>query len=64
MEQFNEMLENRPDEVAGDVFDLLLSLSSFSEFKELMLSYKAQNSGNAKASGFGPLVTPLAVSNR
>ena len=64
MEEFNEMLENRPDEVAGDIFDLLLSLSSFSEFKDLMLSYKAENNENQKSFSFGPLVTPLAVANR
>jgi len=28
------------DEISGDVFDLLLSLSDFGEFKELMLEHK------------------------
>jgi hypothetical protein len=28
------------DEVTGDVFDLLLSLSDFEEFKQLMLACK------------------------
>jgi hypothetical protein len=33
--------EERADELYGDVFDLLMTLSSFDAFKELMLSYKA-----------------------
>ena len=28
------------DEISGEIFDLLLSLSDFTEFKDLMLSYK------------------------
>eukprot|EP00937_MAST-01D_sp_MAST-1D-sp2_P005866 g5866.t1 len=47
MEEFGAMLEARPDEVTGDVFDTLLSLSEFDEFKALMLSYKARDEGGS-----------------
>ena len=41
MAEFSGMLEHRKDELYGDVFDLLMTLSSFDAFKELMLAYKA-----------------------
>lgn len=28
------------DEISGEIFDLLVSLGDFTEFKEMMLSYK------------------------
>ena len=34
------MLLSRQDEMDTEIFDLLLSLSDFDEFKEVMLSYK------------------------
>ena len=45
MEEFQDMLENREGEICGDIFDLLLSLSDFQEFKDTMLSYKAASEG-------------------
>ena len=45
MEEFQDMLENREGEICGDIFDLLLSLSDFQEFKDTMLSYKAAAQG-------------------
>jgi len=40
------------DEVSGDVFDLLLSIGDFTEFKDLMLSHKrAAASSSGKAAG-------------
>ena len=32
------------DEISGEIFDLLLSLGDFTEFKEMMLSYKRAHS--------------------
>ena len=67
MEEFNGMLEERQGEICGDIFDLLLSLSDFGEFKDLMLSFKAQSAqgGGANKStpafiGMAPVVTPFA----
>ncbi len=40
MERFEEMLVKRQDEIAGEIFDLILSLGDFTEFKELILAYK------------------------
>ena len=40
MRRFEEMLLSRQDEMDTEIFDLLLSLSDFDEFKEVMLSYK------------------------
>ena len=40
MSEFSDMLASRPDEIMGDIFDTLMSLSDFNEFKELMLSHK------------------------
>ena len=38
------------DEISGEIFDLLLSLGEFTEFKEMMLSYKRARS---EAKGVG-----------
>ena len=54
MAEFSGMLERRKDELYGDVFDLLMTLSSFEAFKELMLAYKAEaEAGQAAAAGAG-----------
>jgi ADP-ribosylation factor 2-binding protein len=67
MEEFQEMLEDRSDQICGDIFDLLLSLSDFGEFKDLMLSFKAQKAGGGADKsmmsggfvGLAPVVTPF-----
>lgn len=40
MQDFMSQLAERRDEITGDVFDLLLGLSDFDEFKQMMLAYK------------------------
>jgi ADP-ribosylation factor 2-binding protein len=46
MNTFMEMLQNRePEELEGDVFELLETLGDFTSFKELMLSHKEKNEG-------------------
>lgn len=47
MTEFAEMLAKREGtgELDGDAFDLLMTLSSFDAFKELMLAYKAEKHG-------------------
>eukprot|EP00954_Amorphochlora_amoebiformis_P015947 1252194-Amorphochlora_amoeboformis.AAC.1 len=32
---------DRPDEISGDVFDMLMSMGDFEEFRGLMLAHKA-----------------------
>ena len=53
MMTFAESLEAREgtEALEGEVFELLATLSSFEAFKELMLSYKAQEEGAADGSG-------------
>jgi ADP-ribosylation factor-like protein 2-binding protein len=47
MSMFMEMLQNRhPEELEGDVFDLLETLGDFGSFKELMLAHKELQEGN------------------
>ncbi|KAL7749474.1 hypothetical protein RI367_005028 [Sorochytrium milnesiophthora] len=45
MAQFLEMIKSRPDQVDGDVFEVLSSLGDFNLFKELVLSYKKEKEG-------------------
>lgn len=56
MESFLEQCEARgEDQLAGDVFDVLTSMSDFQAFKELMLAQKEQQkwqtTSNSSASG-------------
>ena len=53
------MLELCVWNLQGDVFDMLNSFSDFSEFKNLMLSYKAVETGTSRMEGIGPIVTNL-----
>eukprot|EP01041_Mallomonas_annulata_P002739 gene2739-5394_t len=47
MQKFEKLLSTRSDQLSGDVFDLLISLGDFNEFKQLMLSQKrTKNSGS------------------
>ena len=55
MEEFGAMLEARPDEVTGDVFDTLMTFSDFGEFKGLMLAYKGQDRSFALEGSSGAL---------
>ena len=43
--EFFDMLEQREGQLDGDVFDLLMTLTSFEAFKELMLDYKREADG-------------------
>lgn len=40
MHEFAQMLTERQDEIDGPMFDLLLSFSDFSMFKDMMINYK------------------------
>ncbi|KAJ3412320.1 ADP-ribosylation factor-like protein 2-binding protein [Chytridiales sp. JEL 0842] len=47
MPDFLLLLKNRPDQVVGDVFDMLSLLGDFEEFKDMMVSYKKEKEGTA-----------------
>lgn len=67
MGEFMSMLAERQDELAGEVFDMLLSLSDFSTFKDIMVSYKAETCSDVSSGGGFSLslsVTPLSIVQR
>jgi len=57
MHDFEKQLINRKEDIAGEIFDLLLSFSDFTEFKAQILAHKRQLEGGDM---FGDL---LVVSN-
>jgi uncharacterized membrane protein len=40
MARLEQVLEAKKDDLSGEVFDLMVSLGDFLEFKDLMLSFK------------------------
>jgi uncharacterized membrane protein len=40
MARLEQILEAKKDDLSGEVFDLMVSLGDFLEFKDLMLSFK------------------------
>lgn len=54
-EDIESLLTTKADELVGDVFDALLTMGDFDEFKQLMLSYKDQlRYERGLAAGTGP----------
>ena len=51
MRTFEAQLISRKDEIGGDIFDLLLSFSDFSEFKSMILAHKAERDGTSTQLG-------------
>ena len=52
MEEFNKLLEEWQLEICGDIWDMLMTISDFEEFKNLMLAYKVQmEAGGAGQNG-------------
>lgn len=45
MEDFTKSLENRQDQIGGDILDMLLSFTDFMAFKEMFLEYKSTKEG-------------------
>jgi ADP-ribosylation factor 2-binding protein len=58
MHDFEKQLIYRKEDIAGDIFDLLLSFSDFTEFKAQILAYKRMREG-----GDGDFGDLLVVSN-
>lgn len=58
---FEEIYEHR-DELTGDVFDVLYSLTEFSAFKDLMLYYKRATE-SAENNNFNQLESNLLITS-
>ncbi|EDO40548.1 predicted protein, partial [Nematostella vectensis] len=41
MEEFMKNLQRRPEQIDGDIYDILISFTDFLAFKQTMLDYKA-----------------------
>uniref|UniRef100_A0A8D3AMF0 ADP-ribosylation factor-like protein 2-binding protein n=1 Tax=Scophthalmus maximus TaxID=52904 RepID=A0A8D3AMF0_SCOMX len=59
MNTFTELLMQHKEEVAGDIFDLLLTFTDFMAFKEMFLDYRAEKEGRSLDMSQGLVVTPL-----
>ncbi|KAJ3015884.1 UNVERIFIED_CONTAM: ADP-ribosylation factor-like protein 2-binding protein [Siphonaria sp. JEL0065] len=46
MADFLNLLRSRPEQLEGDVFDMMASIGDFSAFKEMMFSFKQEQEGN------------------
>uniref|UniRef100_A0A8C8ZAW9 ADP-ribosylation factor-like protein 2-binding protein n=1 Tax=Prolemur simus TaxID=1328070 RepID=A0A8C8ZAW9_PROSS len=56
---FSTMLQHRKDEVAGDIFDILLTFIDFLAFKEMFLDYRAEKGSQGLDLSSGLVVTSL-----
>ena len=52
------------DELSGDVFDIMSSLSDFNEFKELMLSYQRSSQATKAISSSGKCSLDLSITGK
>lgn len=58
MEELTRQMQEHEDEIPLDVIDVLLSCSDFEEFKNLMLSFKQNETPNFEITGDPLLVVP------
>ncbi|XP_044290241.1 ADP-ribosylation factor-like protein 2-binding protein isoform X3 [Varanus komodoensis] len=63
MSTFISSLQQHKDEIAGDIFDMLLTFTDFLAFKEMFLDYRAEKEGRALDLSGGLVVTPLSKSS-
>ncbi|KAM4721307.1 ADP-ribosylation factor-like protein 2-binding protein [Rhinophrynus dorsalis] len=59
MTSFIASLQSHQQEMAGDIFDILLTFTDFVAFKEMFLDYKAEKEGRSLDLSGGLVVTPL-----
>ncbi|KAM5251311.1 ADP-ribosylation factor-like protein 2-binding protein isoform 1-T1 [Hipposideros larvatus] len=59
MAAFTATLQHHKDEVAGDIFDMLLTFTDFLACKEMFPDYKAEKEGRGLDLSSGLLVTSL-----
>ncbi|KAM9302441.1 ADP-ribosylation factor-like protein 2-binding protein [Gastrophryne carolinensis] len=63
MSTFISSLQSHRQEMAGDIFDILLTFTDFLAFKEMFLDYKAEKEGRGLDLSSGLVVTPLFSSS-
>lgn len=63
MAAFTTTLQHHKDEVAGDIFDMLLTFTDFLAFKEMFLDYRAEKEGRGVDLSSGLVVTSLCKSS-
>ncbi|KAF6287537.1 ADP ribosylation factor like GTPase 2 binding protein [Rhinolophus ferrumequinum] len=59
MAAFTATLQHHKDEMAGDIFDMLLTFTDFLAFKEMFLEYRAEKEGRGLDLSSGLVVTSL-----
>ncbi|XP_010637206.1 ADP-ribosylation factor-like protein 2-binding protein isoform X1 [Fukomys damarensis] len=57
------LYRHHKDEVAGDIFDMLLTFTDFLAFKEMFLDYRAEKEGRGLDLSSGLVVTSLCKSS-
>ncbi|KAM8947264.1 ADP-ribosylation factor-like protein 2-binding protein [Pelodytes ibericus] len=63
MTTFIASLQSHEQEMAGDIFDILLTFTDFLAFKEMFLDYKAEKEGRSIDLSSGLVVTSLLNSS-
>ncbi|KAM7147067.1 ADP-ribosylation factor-like protein 2-binding protein isoform 2-T2 [Macrochelys suwanniensis] len=63
MAAFTMSLQQHKDEMAGDIFDMLLTFTDFLAFKEMFLDYRAEKEGRGLDLSSGLVVTSLSKSS-
>ncbi|NXI37382.1 AR2BP protein, partial [Galbula dea] len=63
MAAFTMSLQQHKDEMAGDIFDMLLTFTDFLAFKEMFLDYRAEKEGRSLDLSSGLVVTSLNKSS-
>uniref|UniRef100_F7C1D6 ADP-ribosylation factor-like protein 2-binding protein n=1 Tax=Ornithorhynchus anatinus TaxID=9258 RepID=F7C1D6_ORNAN len=63
MPAFTATLLQHKDEVAGDIFDMLLTFTDFLAFKEMFLDYRAEKEGRGLDLSSGLVVTSCRSSS-
>ncbi|XP_053304899.1 ADP-ribosylation factor-like protein 2-binding protein [Spea bombifrons] len=63
MSSFIASLQSHEQEMAGDIFDILLTFTDFLAFKEMFLDYKAEKEGRSIDLSSGLVVTSLCSSS-
>ncbi|KAF6025798.1 ARL2BP [Bugula neritina] len=61
MTDFAAQLEQRKDELEGEIFEMLLTFSDFLSFKEMFLDYRAMKEDKTVDLSAGLTVTPLRL---
>ncbi|MEE6499772.1 hypothetical protein FKM82_003579 [Ascaphus truei] len=63
MSAFIASLQSHREEIAGDIFDILLTFTDFLAFKEMFLDYRAEKEGRSLDLSSGLVVTSLCKSS-